>query len=180
MERKVASKVKKNSTAKKYKKTPIKKTSSNKEVVKYYIAPQQDKQKVAGKIKKTSNKSLAALLKIVNLLPNVLLVLGNLIKNNNTAIITALNFVKLFVKLQDEDKETKNFIEKFLKIFLKSASMTSTLDKAVIILAFTDIIKNEIPKIFIEAEKTNFIDKEKVFLRIIDNAVLLEKRYLQN
>lgn len=120
------------------------------------------------------------LLHTLNIVPHILFVIVNIVKNNKFAIIPTISFINNFIDSNYNEIESnanlntveksKKFVKKFSEMFLIAYSKTALIDKGLILLAFVDIVSNEIPGILREANKIKFVDPTKIFTRILLNA----------
>jgi hypothetical protein len=131
------------------------------------------------------------LLEFLGILPSVVLVLTNIIKNNKDASILIgdiiLKVVNEFskeipdesitllnihgVKVKVDDDKYKKLLLRFSEEFYTSYSSLAPHQKALFSLTVINILRNEIPGIKSAAEANSFVDIEKTLIRIIKNGM---------
>ena len=140
------------------------------------------------------------LLQTLGMLPNILLVITNLIKNNSDSIEVVSNTVTTVLKefendipiekidLVDingkrvivEDSKYKTFITNFVNVFTSIYNKLPVEQKALFVLSAINVIRNEIPSIKRLAEANSHVEPEKTLIRIIKNAVDIKNKNYRN
>jgi hypothetical protein len=131
------------------------------------------------------------LLEFIGILPSVVLVLTNIVKNNKDASIligdTVLKVVNEFsreipdesisliningVLVKSVDNKYKKLLTRFAAEFYSSYSLLPTHQKAIFSLTVINVLKNEIPNIKNSAEANSYVEIEKTLIRIIKNGL---------
>jgi hypothetical protein len=115
-------------------------------------------------------------------------VIVNIVKDKKYAILPTVSFIKNFIDNNYETiknntdspsliEKSKKFLIKFSEVFLIAYSKTALIDKGLIMLAFVDIVSNEIPNILKQANSIKFIEPSKIFTRILLNAKEIDREF---
>jgi hypothetical protein len=143
------------------------------------------------KDKSNIQKAAKKLINFLNLIPAFILVISNVIAKNKHILPVAVLFVKLFIETAKKkeivnnqvvditklDRSEKTFLKDFSEIFMKVYTNTDPIDRGIVALSFIDLIRNEIPLIVRKTHQTNYINDEKIFIGILENAKELSKTY---
>lgn len=137
---------------------------------------------------KKRDETKTIVLQTLNIIPHILFVIVNIVKDKKYAIVPTASFIKNFVdnNLKDitevsENKslveKSKKFLIKFADLFLIAYSKTPLIDKGLIFLAFIDIVTNEIPNILKNANAIKYVEPSKIFTKILMGAKDIDKEY---
>ena len=137
---------------------------------------------------KKRDDAKAVLLHTLNIIPHLLFVIVNIVKDKKYAIIPTVSFIKNFIEnnyhvIKNDSsnpglvEKSKKFVTKFAEVFLIAYSKTALIDKGLILIAFIDILTNEIPNILPQANNIKYVEPTKIFTRILINAKEIDKEY---
>lgn len=177
--------------------TPKKSVSVVKTTVQNFPREKQEAIKRANEIfnqnkdNSVAKKAAKKLINFLNLIPAFILVISNVIAKNKHILPVAVLFVKLFIETAKKkeivnnqvvditklDRSEKTFLKDFSDIFMKVYTNTDPIDRGIVALSFIDLIRNEIPLIVRKTHQTNYVNDEKIFIGILENARELSKTY---
>jgi hypothetical protein len=166
--------------------TPVKPFKEEKTVVSAKKSPTVPKESPA--VQKKRDDSKAILIQTLNIIPHIIFVIVNIVKDKKYAILPTVSFIKNFIDNNYETiknntdspsliEKSKKFLIKFSEVFLIAYSKTALIDKGLIMLAFVDIVSNEIPNILKQANSIKFIEPSKIFTRILLNAKEIDREF---
>jgi hypothetical protein len=166
--------------------TPVKPFKEEKTVVSTKKSAVVAKESPA--VQKKRDDSNAILIHTLNIIPHIIFVIVNIVKDKKYAIIPTVSFIKNFIDNNYETiknntnnpnllEKSKKFVTKFSEVFLIAYSKTALIDKGLIMLAFVDIVSNEIPNILKQANSIKFVEPSKIFTKILLNAKEIDREY---
>jgi hypothetical protein len=145
-------------------------------------------------------KEIDPLIETLGLLPSVILVVTNIIKNNKEAIDPVVDTVALTLKEFKKDipeekieltdiygnkvvvtePKYKLFVSTFITLFTLLYTRLPASQKALFVLSIINLIRNEIPNIKKTAESNIHVDIEKTLIRIIKNSIDIKNKNYRN